>query len=201
MEIKKLDLKKDDLNHISDLIIKAYQDSGQSAPFNENSIHIIKDLIQAGNNFLGHENIYLGLSENNLIGLVIGYTGKSYSKTKTLFALLIKLKLNQILNYLILSSQLFDTLYTPHLSENDYYVSVIVVDKQHRNQGYGSSLLRFAIENAKNIGCKRVVLDVDQENNPALSLYNRFGFKIYEGLNKDSEISDNTYLTMEYKFS
>lgn len=199
MKINKFDIQIHDLNTVSDLILQAYSESGQTISYDENSKQIVKDLIETGNNFLGHENIYLCYSKNTISGLIIGYTGKSYSKVKTLFDLLIKLKLTQILNYLLVGSQLFDAIYTPNLNEDDFYISVIVVDEKHRGQGIGAFMLGEAVRIAKEKNCKKIVLDVDRDNFIAQSLYKKFGFINVNGsLQYQSNNSENNYCSMEY---
>ena len=199
MEIKKFDREIDDIAIVADLILRAYSDSGQEVSYDENSKQIVQDFIETGNNFIGYENIHVCLKEDNIAGLVIGYTGKSYSKIKTLLDLLLKLRLTQIFNYLIISSQLFDATYTPYLNEDDFYISVIVVDEKYRNQGIGTLLLNHAVEIAKEKGCKKIVLDVDKDNETAQSLYKKFGFisiqeKTQKKINSDSE----NLQTMQY---
>jgi len=202
MKIRKFDRKTDNIGIVADLILRAYSEGGQNISYDENSKQIVQDFVDTGNNFIGHENIYLCLTDNCLAGLVIGYTGKSYSKLKTLFDLLFKLRLTQILNYLIISSQLFDTAYTPYLEEDDFYISVIVVDKQYRNRGIGAYLLKETIMIAKEKGCKKIVLDVDKDNITAQSLYKKFGFVSYEEDKRknSSKINENNY-TMFYNLS
>ncbi len=176
MEIKKFDRKIDDISIVAKLIIRAYSDSGQNISYDKKSIKTVQDFVETGNNFIGYENIHLCLTDKNIAGLVIGYTGKSYSKIKTLLDLLLKLKLTQFCNYLIISSQLFDTAYTPYLEEDDFYISVIFVDGKYRNRGIGTLLLNHAVEIAKEKGCKKIVLEVDRDNEGAQSLYKKFGF-------------------------
>ena len=199
MKIRKFDLNSDDLNAVAELILLAYNDGGHAILYDENSKQIVQELIETGNNFVGHENIYLYFEENIIAGLFIGYTGKSYSKVKTLFDLLIKLKLNQVISYLLVGSQLFDTIYTPNIREDDYYISVIVVDQSYRNQGIGALMLSEATQIAKHKGCNKVVLDVNHENVVALSLYKKFGFK--ETSEYQAMRFDNEFLSMEYILS
>jgi len=176
MEIKKFDLKTDDLDMVSELILKGYSESGQEISSDENTKELVQNFIETGNNFIGHENIYLCIVRGEIAGLVIGYSGKPVSKFRTIFDLLFKLKLYHIMNYMVISSSLFDSVYTPKLKEDDFYISVIVVREKFRNRGVGTFLLRESIVIAKERGCKKIVLDVDVNNNAALSLYNKFGF-------------------------
>jgi ribosomal protein S18 acetylase RimI-like enzyme len=176
MKIKKFDLKTDDLDIVIELITKGYGESGQEISRDENTKILVGKFVQFGNNFIGHENIYLCLIGGEIAGLVIGYSGKSINKLRAIFDLLCKFKLYQILNYLLISSSLFDSVYTPKLNVDDFYISVIVVHEKFRNHGVGSFLLSESILIAKECGCKKIVLDVNISNYAALSLYNKFGF-------------------------
>lgn len=53
----------------------------------------------------------------------------------------------------------------------------IVVKKDFRNQGLGSLLLKNLINLAKSLGVRNIFLEVDEKNAPAISLYNKYGFK------------------------
>ena len=53
----------------------------------------------------------------------------------------------------------------------------IVVKKDFRKKGLGSLLLKNLIDLAKSLGVKTIFLEVDDKNFPAISLYNKFGFK------------------------
>jgi len=200
MRINKFDLKTHNIHSVADLILSAYSEGGKNIPYDEKSRRMVQDLIEAGNNFLGHENIYLCMSKDEIAGLVIGYSGKAGSKLKVLFDLLIKLRLTQMLNYLIVGSQLFHIGYTPYLEEDDFYISVLVVDKKYRNQGIGTFLLNEGILIAREKNCKNVVLDVDNDNEMAKSLYKKFGFITRK---EDHQLQPSTAIddicTMEYR--
>ena len=53
----------------------------------------------------------------------------------------------------------------------------IVVKKDFRNQGIGSLLLKELINLSKSLNIKNLFLEVNEKNTPAISLYNKFGFK------------------------
>jgi len=200
MKIKKFDLKTHNIHSVADLILSAYSEGVSILPDEEKSSHMIQDLIEVGNNFLGHENIYLCFSKDDIAGLVIGYSGKAGSKLKVLLELLIKLRLTQLLNYLIVGSQLFHTGYTPYLEEDDFYISVLVVDKKYRNRGVGTSLLNEAILIAREKKCRNIILDVDNDNEIAKSLYKKFGFITRkEDYQLQSSSADEGICTMEYR--
>ncbi|MCK5710216.1 MAG: GNAT family N-acetyltransferase [Deltaproteobacteria bacterium] len=199
MEIKKFDLKTHSLRSVANLILSAYSEGGNNIPYDEKSRRLVQDLIEAGNNFLGHENIYLCVSKDEIAGLVIGYCGKSGSKIKVLLDLFIKLRLTQMLNYLIVGSQLFHSGYTPYLEEDDFYISVLVVDEKYRSQGIGTFLLKEGILIAREKNCKNVVLDVDNDNEIAKSLYKKFGFITRKDQQLQSSTVSEEICTMEYR--
>ncbi len=199
MEIKKFDLKTHSLRSVANLILSAYSEGGNNIPYDEKSRRLVQDLIEAGNNFLGHENIYLCVSKDEIAGLVIGYCGKSGSKIKVLLNLFIKLRLTQMLNYLIVGSQLFHSGYTPYLEEDDFYISVLVVDEKYRSQGIGTFLLKEGILIAREKNCKNVVLDVDNDNEIAKSLYKKFGFITRKDQQLQSSTVSEEICTMEYR--
>ena len=199
MEIKKFDLKTHNLHSVADLILSAYSEGGRNVPYDEKSRRMVRDLIEAGNNFLGNENIYLCMCKDDIAGLVIGYSAKAGSKLKALFNLLIRLRLTQMLNYLIVGSQLFHTVYTPYLEEDDFYISVLVVDEKYRNQGIGTFLLNEMIPIAREKNCKNVILDVDNDNEIAKSLYKKFGFITRKEDHQLQSSTDDDICTMEYR--
>ena len=53
----------------------------------------------------------------------------------------------------------------------------IVVKKSHRNRGIGGELLESLIELCSELRIKTFTLEVDTENEPAIHLYEKFGFK------------------------
>ena len=59
----------------------------------------------------------------------------------------------------------------------DFHITNIVVRKDLRNQGIGSSLLEKLIELAKQNKMESITLEVMCTNIPAIKLYEKFGFK------------------------
>ena len=53
----------------------------------------------------------------------------------------------------------------------------IVVKKSHRNRGIGGELLEGLIEYCSDLHIKTFTLEVDVTNEPAIHLYEKFGFK------------------------
>ncbi len=58
----------------------------------------------------------------------------------------------------------------------DGWLEDLFVSERHRRSGLGRSLGEAAIERARELGCVRLELDVDADNDPALALYRELGF-------------------------
>jgi ribosomal protein S18 acetylase RimI-like enzyme len=59
----------------------------------------------------------------------------------------------------------------------DCLVEDVFVDESARGRGVARALLDHATERALERGCRRMELDVNEENTAALALYTSFGFK------------------------
>lgn len=55
----------------------------------------------------------------------------------------------------------------------------IVIDNKYKGQGYGKYLLQETLNELKYKNIKTVFLEVGDKNFPAISLYKKFGFEIY----------------------
>ena len=76
---------------------------------------------------------------------------------------------------------------------DDSFLMNIVVDKSLRGKGLGKKLLKKAIEITKN---KRIVLEVEENNEIAIKLYKAFEFK--EISRRKNYYKDKTAIVMEY---
>jgi ribosomal protein S18 acetylase RimI-like enzyme len=57
----------------------------------------------------------------------------------------------------------------------------VFVEDSARGQGLGEELVRAGIERARERGCRRIELDVNDANEPARKLYERVGFSSFVG--------------------
>ncbi|CAJ1940501.1 unnamed protein product [Sphenostylis stenocarpa] len=73
------------------------------------------------------------------------------------------------------------------------YIANLCVAKSLRRKGIASNMLYFAVESAKSNGVPRLYVHVDRDNNPALVLYQKFGFEVVDRANP-SLIKSKTYL-------
>ena len=178
MEITQFDLIAHDIRRVADMIVSAQRDGDTDT---RRSHGMVMDLIRAGNNFLGHENILISCAGNEITGLAIGYRGGGKDEFLTLIRLLVSLRLNEFLSYLTLTARLLHGSFTPDIEDDEYYLSALAVEERHRRKGIGSLLLRHSIETARLKSCKNVVLEVDGGNEPAIGLYKKFGFRFSGG--------------------
>ena len=60
----------------------------------------------------------------------------------------------------------------------DCWLEDLFVRGEARGQGVGEALVALTVERARARGCRRVELDVNERNLPALGLYERLGFAV-----------------------
>ena len=183
MEIRRFDPETHDVTKVAELIVSAQTDAD---PDPRSSRGMVIDLIMAGNNFLGHENILVSCSGNEITGLAIGYKGSGKDELLTLLRLLVSLRLSEFASYLTLTARLLHGNFTPDIGDDEFYISALAVDEIHRRKGIGSLLLDRSLERAKNQSCRNVVLEVEGGNGPAIGLYRKFGFRFTERSAPDS---------------
>lgn len=53
----------------------------------------------------------------------------------------------------------------------------MIVAPEYRRQGIGSDLIDYAIEHAKHLGCQRITLLTDGDNEAAQAFYRKHGFE------------------------
>ena len=63
------------------------------------------------------------------------------------------------------------------LTAEDCWLEDLYVEAHTRGTGLGRALVRATLDRARERGCRRVELDVNTENAPALALYRSLGFE------------------------
>ena len=59
---------------------------------------------------------------------------------------------------------------------DEAHINYFVVNKKHRNRGFGSYFMSYLIKKCKKINTNRLLLEVSQNNLVAQKFYNRFDF-------------------------
>jgi ribosomal-protein-alanine N-acetyltransferase len=78
---------------------------------------------------------------------------------------------------------------------DEAHITILVVHPDYQRQGLGQAMLLALLQVASDRGLERATLEVRASNQPALSLYQKFGFKIagrrrryYKDTNEDALI-------------
>lgn len=180
MYLQKMEIKKHNPLKVAELIYEADVDTFNFFFGNrENASRKIEKLVIAGDNSLGYEQIYTVTNEDcNILGVMVYSIGEKIDKTNELKVLFKNFNIFDSLRFIMID--IIDIIFLSDLEDDDYYYAIVAVEENSRGQGIGSFILEEGIKLAKNKGCKRAVLDVDIENEGALRMYERFGFKKFK---------------------
>ena len=63
------------------------------------------------------------------------------------------------------------------LGERAAILEDMIIDREYRGKGYGTTLIKYAVEEAEKRGAKRVTLLTDDTNESAMKFYEKNGFK------------------------
>jgi ribosomal protein S18 acetylase RimI-like enzyme len=63
-------------------------------------------------------------------------------------------------------------------ASDDCWIEDLFVTESARGRGLGEAVVELAVRRARARGCRRVELDVNERNAPALRLYGRLGFEV-----------------------
>jgi len=82
---------------------------------------------------------------------------------------------NKIIGYITLRKH-------KNLGEIDF----LAVIKKHQGKGVGQKLFRYVLDKASKLRIKKLLLEVRKDNNKAISIYEKHGFKKIETKKKKS---------------
>lgn len=157
----------------------------------------IVKLIKNKSNSFSFKNIFLAFENNNVLGIIVGYSGKENNKKDENKAISETLDFLGVLRVLIYDKLLISRILTTKISPDDFYISVICVNNAHSRRGIGENLLKNAKSIAKEKKCKRIILDVSKENSNAITFYKKNGLKIYDEVNTSLFFHKINVLKME----
>ena len=109
-----------------------------------------------------------------IVGMVSGYTAEQHHMSSS--SILEKAAGRYNIRFIIISAlfspllRIIDT-----ISDGDFYLQSIAVDKEHRGEGIGSTLIEFIENSARVAGSKRLSLDVSAKNENARNIYEHYG--------------------------
>jgi ribosomal protein S18 acetylase RimI-like enzyme len=199
MKFLKLNTNKHDLNKVAELI---YETDSKTFNFyfksRKGAAKRIRKLITTVNNSWSYKNIYVATgSENQVYGILSAYSEGEVNTTTDFKVYFKNLSFFDALKFLMLD--IGDIRAGADLNNGDFYLSDLAVDLKCRGRGIGTFILKNSIDLAKEKRCKRVVLDVDMENEGALRLYKRLGFEIFNRKSFKWFGGEKGVYNMEYK--
>jgi ribosomal protein S18 acetylase RimI-like enzyme len=179
MEYTKFDIIRHDLEKVTDLIFET-EPHLFSLLFGKNktkAFNRIKKIIRVGKNTFGHENIYLAIEDDQILGLTIIIKGNEIDSKIESEKFSEALDFFGLIRLIFIEKFLLDRLLKTVLEKNDLYVNNVCVDKDHRGKGVGKFLMNNILIIAKSKHCNRILLDVSKDNIAAIALYKKIGFK------------------------
>ncbi len=158
--------------------------------FGKNVKDILKNLYSKKENQFSYEFTNFIEVQNKICGMLLSYSYDDKKKvelnTGSLLLKIMKIDFLKIFPNLLKSFFVLEK-----LDKGDYYISNIATYPSFRGMGLGTKLLTFSEDVAKNRKIKRLVLEVEKENENAIKVYEKFGFKKEKDLNL--KIGDKTF--------
>jgi len=137
---------------------------------------IAKAFIQPGHAY-SFQNVVFAEHDKLIAGMASGFTAKQHQSFP-------KQALRQAADCWTLRMRIVTLLCKPLLqildsiSDGDFYLQAIAIDKNFRSKGIGSELIDFIEDRARTSEAKRLSLDVSAKNHGACKLYERRGMTI-----------------------
>lgn len=124
---------------------------------------MIAQAVEAPETIYSHENTYVALDDDRIVGAMCGYDGADYQKLK-----------EPILDVIGHDSDFASITET---EAGEFYLDSVGVDPEYRGRGIATLLFQAQISRAKELGHSRVGLIVDVDKPKAEALYRRLGFE------------------------
>jgi ribosomal protein S18 acetylase RimI-like enzyme len=142
------------------------------------AVHKVKRLISMGSNSYGHENIYVACHDSQVLGIAVAYSLEDKVDWQELRTFLRVMSIHEKVKFIFLIIPFLEIIMPEDLMPGDLYICNIVVGGENRKQGVGSFLLSRLKEQARHDGFKRLWLYVSHDNEIAIKLYEKMGFRI-----------------------
>jgi len=139
--------------------------------------HIIATAFAQPDHDLSYQNVTFAERDNVTVGMVLGYTAEQHRRSS-------RQSLKQAAGRRNLRMRIVLVLFAPlmriidSISDGDFYLQAIAVDKELRGDGVGSVLMDSFEERAHASGATRLSLDVSAKNEEARRFYERRGMTI-----------------------
>lgn len=188
--------ENDDLNIISDWIYQTDKIFNFLFKTKENAIDAISKLILSNTKNLYHKDFITVASEgDDILGIVISYRGCDFSYSEVVKALLDTHCTSYFRAHMF---PVLDEILASYVGDNEYYIGILYVNPNFRHNKMGSKLVNYCINEAKNLNCDCVKLDVESFKKSLPNFYAKFGFKqdSYNFFKSINSYNHNFILTM-----
>ncbi len=139
--------------------------------------HIIATAFAQPDHDLSYQYVTFAERDNVIVGMVLGYTAEQHRRSS-------RQPLKRAAGRSNLRMRIVRILFAPlmriveSITDADFYLLAIAVDKELRGDGVGSVLMDFFEERARAIGSTRLSLDVSAKNDGARRFYERRGMNV-----------------------
>ena len=137
----------------------------------------IQNLFRQRRNLFSFEHSYFIEVDDTKAGMILGYDWKTQrgEEWRTGLLLIKFMKLGFFARIPVLLKALS---FVGRAEDNEYYISNVAVYPEFRSANLGTSLILRIEKEAKSSGARKMVLDVDIDNEGAIRLYNRLGYLV-----------------------
>jgi len=149
--------------------------------YRDRALKALKGLYILSENRFSHQHALFAMRNSKPAGMVVLFDYKTLIKAMAITAahLLRVYCLKEVFAYL---TRVFPYRSDEHISSEELYIAHLAVFLEFHRQGIGTFLLDYAQREAQTRGKRILSLLVKMENQPAIRLYKKFGFKIVERL-------------------
>ncbi|MCC7553905.1 MAG: GNAT family N-acetyltransferase [Methanobacteriaceae archaeon] len=113
--------------------------------------------------------------DNKILGVISYYTENKKELLNNIIGLFKNLGVIEAIKFLLID--ILDSFVLADFKKGDVYISQLAINPSKRGQGLGSDVLEKCINNFRQEGFEKIILDVDFRNTKAKLLYEKIGFK------------------------
>lgn len=143
---------------------------------------VLRNYYSLSGNRYSYQVSYVALLDEEVVGLMVAFSGRDLIKLdlRTMLQMPRVYSLSEIIKFIKRVLILRDE---EEVGKDEFYIANLAVVPAHRRQGIGHALLKFSEELAFRNGLSKLSLLAETGNIRAISLYEKFGFKIVKTYN------------------
>jgi ribosomal protein S18 acetylase RimI-like enzyme len=144
--------------------------------FSDRIRRVLVTLLSRPANLFSHEHVRVIRTETAAAGMLLGYSDEQQRREELRTGMLLFGQLGfsflRRLPRLLRAQGVVN-----YLAKGEFYLSNLAVGPEFCRQGLGRELVGDAQQQARSLGCGRIVLDVETDNQGAIGFYERLGFE------------------------